>query len=343
MDDFSPILERGKLEEAPGFLARIMRRRELPLVDAGSELVLVDQAGKPVAHGTQLSAGEKIWARATSWIKVDVAEHTLELRVPFEDPGSRAGFVAVVVVGARVTNSAKVASSGISSAKDALVPALTDAITSCAIASETDPGINPVDALNKSRGTALATLREFLRDRLALPKWLAADVRSIAVEFDEQTKHHYDNLVKYGREGEVADVAAGVKRKETEHTLELSKLWQHAMSEHLQDPVTSSITGVLFDPTPHNIKDAIGQMNTADAVARERAYDVLTSLIDNNYLHKTSELSEAMREIRTALQIGGGRNEPRSVSAKDENPNVIEAEAHTVEHVDTGAEDYEQA
>jgi hypothetical protein len=341
MDDFSPIVERGKLEEAPGFVARIMRRRALPAVDAGSELVLVNQAGKPVAHGEQLSAGEKIWATATSWIKVDVAEHTLELRVPFEDPGSRAGFVAILTIGARVANSAKVVSSGISSVKDALAPALAEAVASCAVTTKASPDSNPVDALNKSRRTALTTLRQSLRPNLVLPEWLASDVRSISVEFDEPTKHHYDDLVRRGREGELVDATAGVARKQTEHTLEMSKMWQQAMSDHLQDPVTSSITGVLFDPTPRNIKDAIDQASASNAVARQQAYDVLTSLIDNNYLHKTSELSDAMKEIRTALRIAEAREEPRSLEATmDKDRKAIDAEAHTVEevHADTDAE-----
>lgn len=82
-DDFSPIMEQGALEAASGMLGRITRRRELPAVGVGVEVVLADKDGKPVAGGRQISGGEKYWAKAASWIKVDVAEHALDFKIPF--------------------------------------------------------------------------------------------------------------------------------------------------------------------------------------------------------------------------------------------------------------------
>jgi hypothetical protein len=337
MDDFSPIVERGTLEEAPGFLARIMRRRELPSVDVGSELVLVDQAGKPVAHGTQVSAGEKFWAGATSWIKVDIAEHTLELHIPFEDPGGRAGYVASLAVGARVSSSAKLAKSGASSVKESLAPALVEAVASCALTIKASSGSTPVDTLNRSRSTALATLRKSLRKNLvSLPDWLAVDVRSIALEFNAPTQRHYDDLVKHGREEEIAAATADVKRIKTKQAIDESKQWKDAVAELLGDPVTKPLAGALLEPTPESVKDAVDQMNAADALARERSYEVLVSLINNNYLHKTGELSDVMNEIRAGLRGGEGRDTTLSPPAKERQ--AIEAKADTAKHVDAQAE-----
>src|ERR1700694_5802468 len=128
MDDFSPIVDQGTLAEASGIFGRIMRRRELPAVGVGVELVIADKAAKPVASGKEISAGEKFWGNAASWIKVDVAEHALEFRIPFADPTGRVGFIAAVTVGARVVNSSEVAASAIASVKGLLEPALTEAV-----------------------------------------------------------------------------------------------------------------------------------------------------------------------------------------------------------------------
>ncbi|MFI4992915.1 MAG: hypothetical protein ACHQCH_04780, partial [Solirubrobacterales bacterium] len=131
-DDFSPIVEQGEFEAATGMLGRFKRRRELPSVSVGVALVLADKDGKPVAGGEQISGGEKYWAKATSWIKVDVSEHTLEFTIPFPDPSGRAGFTATVTVGSAIVDSPTVAASGVTSVKGFLEPALSEAVANCA-------------------------------------------------------------------------------------------------------------------------------------------------------------------------------------------------------------------
>jgi hypothetical protein len=338
-DDFSPILEQDTLEAASGMLGRIMRRRELPAVGVGVELVLADKDGKPVAGGKQISGGEKYWAKATSWIKVDVAEHALDFKVSFPDPTGRAGFIATVTVTAAVVDSSKVAASAIASVKGVLEPILNEAVANCASTIKPSSGSDPVATLNEARRVAEAALRTSMRENFTgVPTWLSAQVNAINVIFDDATKRHYDDLVKRAREGELIDATADNKERETSHAIELRNQWREALVDHLSDPATRSFEVVFSDPSPQNIARVVDQVNATDAVARERVFHVLSSLIDNDHLHKTSELSEMMKEIRASLRIGEGRGEPPALAESVERP-AIEAEAHTVEHTGSGTSD----
>jgi hypothetical protein len=343
-DDFSPIVGQGELEVAAGVLGRLRRRRELPSVAVGVELVLADKDGNPVAGGKQISGGEKYWAKATSWIKVDVAEHKLECKIPFPDPTGRAGFIATVTVSAAIIDSSKVAESAVASVKDVLEPVLSEATANCASTVKPSSGSDPVAALNESRRTAEIALRKSMRKQVTdLPSWLSVQVKSINVAFDDATKRHYDDLVRRAREGELIDATAKNEYIEATHAIELRDQWRVALVPHLSDPATRSFEVVFSDPSPQNIARVVDQVNATDAVARERVYHVLSSLIDNDHLHKTSELSEMMKEIMASLRIGEGQDEPRSLTSSGQP--LIDAEAHTLhegdDHGGSGGEDEE--
>lgn len=311
-------------------LARLRGRRELPSVGVGVELVLVDKDGK-LAGGREITGGEKYWARASSWIKVDVAEHTLDFKIPFSDPTGRADFVAVVTVSVRIANSVDVAASAPSGVKGFIEPALGEAVASCASSVEPSSGGDPVAALNDSRRTAEAALRKSIRsENVDLPSWLSASVKSVNVTFDEATKRHYDDLVRRARDGELFGATADNKTRETEHAIAIRSQWREALVPHLSDPATRSFEVVLADPSPQNIAKVVDQVNATDAIARERVYHVLSSLIDNDHLHKTSELPEMMKEILAGLRIGDAPTEAASLGAGTQQP-VIDAEAHTVQ------------
>lgn len=340
-DDFSPILEQGEFEAASGMLGRITRRRELPPVGVGVELVLADKEGKPVAGGKQISGGEKYWAKAASWIKIDIAEHTLEFKIPFPDPTGRAGFLAGVTVNAAIVDSPKVAASGITGVKGIIEPILSEAVADCASKVKPFSGEDPVAVLNDSRRAVESALRKSMHENVTdLPGWLAAQVTSINVAFDDATKRHYDDLVKRARETELVDASAEIKKHQTTHEIALRNTWREALSKHLSDPATRSFEVAFSDPSPQNIARVVDQVNATDAVVRDRVFQVLSSLIDNDHLHKTSELSEMMREIASSLKIGEGR-EPASLAAGSEQT-AIEAKGHTVqdaESVDDGEPD----
>jgi hypothetical protein len=332
-DDFAPIVEQGELEAAAGVLGRLRRRRKLPSVGIGVELVLADKAGKPVAAGKQISGGERYWAKATSWIKVDVAEHTLECKIPFPDPTGRAGFTATVTVSATIVDSSNVAESAVASVKGFLEPVLSEAIANYASTVKPSSSSDPVAALNDSRRRAEIALRKSMRKKLAdLPGWLSAQVKSINVGFDDATKRHYDDLVRRAREGELIDATAKNEYVEATHAIELRDQWRAALVPHLSDPATRSFEVVFSDPSPQNIARVVDQVNATDALARERVYHVLSSLIDNDHLHKTSELSEMMKEIMASLRIGEGQDEPRSLPSASQP--VIDAEAQTLHEGD---------
>lgn len=337
-DDFSPILEQGELEAASSMLGRIRGRRELPSAGVGVELVFADKDGKPVKKS---SGGEKYWAKATSWIKIDVAAHTLEFKIPFPDPTGRAGFLAAVTVSTEIVDASKVATSGITGVKGIIEPILGEVVTDCASKVKPSSGEDPVAVLNDSRRAAESALRKSIHENvMGLPRWLAAQIASINVAFDDATKRHYDDLVKRARETELVDASAEIKKHQTTHEIALRDTWRAALSEHLSNPATRSFEVAFSDPSPQNIARVVDQVNATDAVVRERVFQVLSSLIDNDHLHKTSELSEMMREIASSLKIGEGR-EPASLAAGSKQT-AIEAEGDTVqdaESVDDGEPD----
>ncbi len=109
--------------------------------------------------------------------------------------------------------------------------------------------------------------------------WLSASVKSVNVTFDGSTKRHYDDLVRRARDGELFGATADNKTRTTEHAIAMRSQWRKALVPHMSNPVTRSFEVVLADPSPQNIAKVVDQVNETDAIARERVYNVLSSLI----------------------------------------------------------------
>jgi hypothetical protein len=337
-DDFSPITEHGEVKAPVGIFGRLTGQRDLPTVGLGIELVLTGKDGKPIAGGAATTAGEKSWAKAASWIKVDTSEHTLEFKIPFRDPTGLAGFDATVTVGAAVANSSQVASLGVTSVKDFLEPLLNEEVTdgSKSVAAITDD--NPIAALNEARSAAEAALREKVRGAIEdAPPWIKATVKSINVAFDAATNTHYDELVERGREKQRIDAVADNEELETQRTIKRDALWREALSDHLSDPGMRSFEAVFRDPTPQNIDRAVQAVNASEAADRELTAEILTQLITKNHLHDWGEVGEAVEQIRQAIKGGNAQGGRQALNAPDTEA-VIDVDAHTTEHEQTSDE-----
>lgn len=317
-DDFSPIVERRKL--ATAMLSRLRRRRRPPSVGAGYELVLANRDGHPIAAESNILGLGRSRARARFWITIDIAEHTLEFKIPFPDPTGRAGFLASMTVSTAIIDASKVAASGITGVKGIIEPILSKAVADCMSKVKPSSYEDPVAVLNDSRRAAEGALRKSMHENVAdLPGWLAAHVTSINVAFDDATKRHYDDLVERAREGELVDASAEIKTRQTTHEIALRNTWRAALAEHLSNPAARSFEVAFSDPSPQNIARVVDQVNATDAVARARVLQVLSSLIDHEHLHETDELSSVVMEIMGGLDVEIGRANVSQVSAGEGN------------------------
>lgn len=289
-DDFSPIADQGELERVSGIIGRLKQRRDLPPAGPGFERILTNSDGSPVAAGERLSAGEKYWAQGQGWIKVDVADHALAYELPFRDPHRGAGFTALITVTSRIIDSFAVARNGIASVKSFLEPALREAvIEACADFPSIDEH-EPIVALNKMRQEAESLLRKSVRGPVrGLPDWLSATVSSISVLFDPATEKHHDDLVKRARDSELIDADAGIKKKETSNVLALRDMWRRELEPHLSNPATRAFEVVFSDPSPQNIASVVTQLNEADRQYRGEVLNVLSTLIERQYVDKDDD------------------------------------------------------
>ena len=98
--------------------------------------------------------------------------------------------------------------------------------------------------------------------------------------------------------------------------MQLVDQWRAALVERLSDPATRSFELVLSEPSPQNVVQAVEHLNAVDSVTRANVYDVLSSLMANDYLSKSNELSRAMQEIRSSLRDTEARSEPSSAAVR---------------------------
>jgi subtilisin family serine protease len=339
-DDFSPIVEHGELEVATGILGRITGKRDLPSVGLGTELVLAGRDGKPIANGASITEGEKYWSKAVTWIKVDISEHTLELDIPFRDPTGRAGFRATVTVGASVVNALLVAKLGVVGIKDFLEPVLSEAVASGAGSLKPPTPGDPVATLNTSRTAAEAALREAMRGNVSgLPGWLAANVKAISVAFDQATNRHYEDLVERARRDEHIDAAASNEKREAGVAIALRAQWREALAPSLSNPAMLQVEAVLGEPSQRNIAKAVELINGEETLARDRTFQIFSKLIETGLVYETSELSDAMQQIKAALVVSEGQSAQQAIGP-GEAPRIVDAEADAVEHPEVVDEDH---
>lgn len=331
-DDYSPIADQGELDAPAGFFGLLTKKRELPVVGGGFRLVLIDKHGKPISSDDRPTAGEKRFAGARSWVKVDVGAHMLDHTVPFRDPTGHAGLRAAVSVRCSVVDPYAIAEKALESVGRLVHTALGEAIARIAsdVTASPEQSADPVAALAEARRSAEQRLRQALVGKscaLAEPG-IAAEVESVSVSFDDATEKYYDQLISGVRGDTVRGAERGREASETAHTLALRAQWRDALRPFLSDPATRAFEVVFADPSRENIASVVDHLNSTEEGMREQVFHVLSSLIEKDHLHKTSELPAAMDAIIGSLQ----RQRP-SLSAPEPGPAAIEAGV-TEEHED---------
>ncbi len=296
-EDFSPIVEEAQLDASGGLLSRLRRRQEVTPLSAGFERVLLDEDGSPPPGG-QLSAGQKYWSRARSWAKVDVGLHNLSFDIRFSDPTGTAGFVAKLAVATKVENAAGAVSSGATSVKEFLEPALSQAISEVRLEAHPGDGEDPAAALTAMAAEANTALGKALKgDVPGLPDWLSAQCSSVVVNLDAETAKHRDELVGRARGGQLLKADGANKQIERVQEMDMRDFVRERLAPHFTDPVARIFELVAADPSQQNIEKAVGAVSGMENEHRAAVLSVLEDAINNDLLDVEDPMYQAMVEM----------------------------------------------
>jgi hypothetical protein len=301
IDDFAPMVEHGELEPTTGLRGRMRRRHDSAHVDAGFVRVLIAENGSPIPTG-ELTAGEKRWGRAQSWVKVDVSHHTLDYAIPFSDPTGRAGFTARVSVRACVADPGEVAKQGIVSAKDFLLPAVRRVVVQASTAIKKTKQSDPTVALTEMHTQADLLVRNAVQGPVhEAPPWLDAEFVSAAVEFDSATERHHAELVNSTRRGELIDAHQVNDVKATRATLAVRAIWREELLPHLSDPAQRVFEVAFANPSQQNLARAVDQVTGAEGQFMLQGLEVLKTMIEKDYVDKDDPFYKAIEAMSGKL------------------------------------------
>jgi hypothetical protein len=311
-DDFSPVAEEGRFKAETGLLGRLRRRNDLEPLSGGYARVLLDEQGAPVLAGEQISAGQRYWSRARSWMKVDVRRHTLEYEIKFSDPSGQAGFVATITVACSVKDPKAAAVEAADSVKDVLVPALRGAIKRASGTGSAIGDDDPVAALSTMRAHAERAAEEVVGEVSGIPAWLSAEITAISVDFDAATAGHRDELVKRSRDGQLIVADGANKKIETTTSMEIREIVRNSLTPHLANPATRAIEVVASDPSPENIDALVATLNSVEADQQSATIALLQELIEKDYLDKEDPIYKAIVDVAAKVIRGEPFSEARS-------------------------------
>lgn len=333
--DFSPVVEKGELEEPSGLFRRLGRKHDLEPLGGGFARVLLDEHGATLAAGEQLTAGQKYWTRARSWVKVDVATHRLEYEVDFSDPSGSAGFTATIAVTASVRDAAEAARDGCTSAGEILVPLLREAIEVAAGSAEPPASEeDPIAALSAMRVQVRTAARSLVGTEPSVPEWLSATVTAVGVDFDEATAKRHSDLVekKHGTHLIAAEGENEQKRAET--AMKVRDIVRESLEPHLRDSMGREIEAVISNPSTENINAFASKMSDGELGRQQALFAVVQQLIDKDYLDKDDPIYRTLVQVSSkALEglyesgppaLGGGAAVGELAAAQEDVEDVSE-------------------
>lgn len=292
--DFSPVAEEGTIERPRGMLGRWRQLSQLPPIGNGFVRVLLNENGEPMGGGQNLSAGEKYWVSAVSWVKVDIRDHTMRYTFPLSEPSGNASFDVTVTLTVTVKNPMEVVRRGIRSARGIVEPALQTALLHIAgqLGRPYVLGDDPLLALNECRSRVAVAVSSALGSyqHLTLPLSIGAVMGPVAVSFDRATQNHHDDLLNRIQKGRIIDVDASNTERETTHAIANREAWRKALEPYLSDPEKRAFEIVAANPSEENIRAVVAHLDEDDKGRRSEVLAVLNTLVDRHYLDKDDEL-----------------------------------------------------
>lgn len=324
--DFAPVAEKGELQAARGLLGRLGRRHDLEPLDGGFARILLDEQGNPIVSGEQISAGQKYWARARSWVKIDIGTHRLQYDVEFSDPSGSAGFIAEISVTASVKDAAGAAQDGCTSAEEILVPVLREAIEVASGKAASPTGDGPITALSSAREQARAAARKLVGREPDVPAWLAAQVKAVSVDFDSTTAKHYADLVDKKHGSHLIEAEGEHDQRKAELMLKIRGIVRESLEPHLRDPVGRQIEAVIAEPSTENLNAFASKMAAGDLARQQAGITLIETLMDKDYVDKDDPLHVALLKMGPKL-IESLSADPQPALGSGSSPPEIEAEA----------------
>jgi hypothetical protein len=295
--------------------------------------VLLDEQGKPLASGEQLTAGQKYWTRARSWVKVDVGTHRLEHEVDFSDPTGSAGFTAKIAVTASVRDAEGAVRDGCSSAAEILVPLLREAIEVAATSSPPAEEGDPIAALSAIRGQAREAARGLVSTEPAVPEWLSAKVTAVSVDFDEETAKRHADLIEKKHGTHLIAAEGENEQKKAETAMKVRDIVRESLEPHLRDSMGREIEVVISNPTTENINAFASKMADTELGRQQALFAFVQTLIDKDFLDKEDPMYRTLVDVSSkALEglydggppaLGGGTSAPE-ISSGDGEPGEAE-------------------
>lgn|GEM_PF-3713456 len=335
--DFSPVVETGEIQAPSGLLGRLKHKHDLEPVGGGFVRILLDDQGVPLASGEQLTAGQRYWTRARSWLKIDVGAHRLRYEVDFSDPSGSAGFIATISVEASVQDAEGAARDGCTSAGEILVPLLREAIEIAVGSSSTTAGEEPIATLSAMLAKAREAARGLVRTEPSVPSWLSATVTSISVDFDEITARRHADLIEKKHDTHLIAAEGESEEMKTRKAMEIRDIVRNSLEPHLRDSMGGEIEAVVSNPTTENINAFASKMADTELGRQQALFAFVQSLIDKDFLDKEDPMYRTLVQVSSKALEGlyeggppalGGGTGANEISAS-EDLEEDDDEAHT--------------
>lgn len=302
--DFSPVVESGELQAPSGLLGRLKYKHDLEPLGGGFVRILLDEQGVPLASGEQLTAGQRYWTRARSWLKIDVGAHRLRYEVDFSDPSGSAGFIATISVEASVQDAEGAARDGCASAGEILVPLLREAIEIAVGSSSTAAGEEPIAALSAMRAQASEAVRGLARTELNVPSWLSAKVTSVSVDFDEMTAKRHADLIEKKHGTHLIAAEGESEEVKTKEEMKIRGIIRSSLQPHLRDSMGREIEVVVSNPTTENINAFASKMADTELGRQQALFAFVQSLIDKDFLDKEDPMYRTLVQVSSRALEG---------------------------------------
>ncbi len=247
-------------------------RMELPDVEHGQQLILLDSAGQATL-ATQATAGERAFGSYASWVIVDAGGRDLQLDYADVFSTSHARYLVTVNVHVDIHVDVgfgrQLALSGITSLEEQFRPTLS-ALLKRTLRNQEFPTV-PTDNLADPVLYLRKLGEDLLNDELVgknladLPPWLVVRVRDIVVRDDDAAASHLVAL-RQARNAKQLTLATGIdKLAGLELTLKQRELLQQAIGNNMQTASGAAMEAVLLNPSAGNIQTAIQTLQTSEA------------------------------------------------------------------------------
>jgi hypothetical protein len=248
-------------------------RLELPDVDHGQQLILLDSSGQAtIASGA--TAGERAFAGYVSWVVVDTGGRDLQLDYTDVFSTSYARYIVTVNVHVDVHVDAgfgrQLALSGISSLEEQFRPTLS-AVLRRTLRNQELPTENLADPVLHHRKLAEDLLNDELvgQSLTGLAPWLTVTVRDVEVRDDAAGAGHLTEL-RRARNAKQLTLAKGVdKLAGLELSLKQRELLQQAIGNNLHSASGAAMEAMLLNPSDQNIQVAIQALQNSEENEQE--------------------------------------------------------------------------